>query len=109
MAGLMRSKTTQIVILLALFANKVSSKFVPDVFEVVPLTDEEKEKGLSEQVRQKKGSWFTYGSSIADEIEGEAEVYTAMDKHEKESGEKLFRKDGNRAATWARIKVSHRS
>jgi len=73
-------------------------------FEVVPLSEDEIEKGLTEQVRQKKGSWFTYGSSVADEIEGEAETYTAMDKHEKESGEKLYRRDGNRAATWARIK-----
>ena len=73
-------------------------------FEVVELSDEEKAKGLSVQVRQTSG-WFTYGSTIADELDGEAEIAAAIDQEERESGKKLFRKDGNRPATWARIKV----
>jgi len=72
-------------------------------FEVVELSDEEKAKGLSVQVRQTSG-WFTYGSTIADELDGEAEIAAAIDQEERESGKKLFRKDGNRPATWARIK-----
>jgi formylglycine-generating enzyme required for sulfatase activity len=97
-------KMSIFMILLSILNIYNVKAFVPDVFEVVPLSDDETSKGLSEQVRQKKGSWFTYGSSVADEIDGESEIYTAMDKHEKESGEKLYRRDGNRAATWARIK-----
>lgn len=73
-------------------------------FEVVELSEEEKAQGLSVQVRQTSG-WFSYGSTIADELDGEAEIAAAIDKEERESGQKLFRRDGNRPATWARIKV----
>ena len=57
------------------------------------------------QVRPRTG-WFTYGSSVADELDGEAELIAAIEKEERQSGQKLYRRDGNRAATWTRIKVS---
>jgi|MDSY01.1.fsa_nt_gb sulfatase modifying factor 1 len=72
-------------------------------FVEVELTEEEAAKGLSPQVRQSSG-WFTFGSTIADEVDGEAEAYTALEREEQKTGQKLHRRDGNRAATWARIK-----
>jgi len=56
------------------------------------------------QVRPRTG-WFTYGSIVADELDGEAELIAAIEKEERQSGQKLYRRDGNRAATWTRIKV----
>ena len=81
-------------------AAKASKK---KAFEEAELSEAEVAKGLSPQVQQSSG-WFTYGSSIADDVDGEAEVYSAIEKEEQKSGQKLYRRDGNRAATWARIK-----
>lgn len=44
-------------------------------FETVPLSDEDVAKGLTEQVRTTTSQkWFTYGSTAADEMDGEAEL-----------------------------------
>eukprot|EP00614_Pseudopedinella_elastica_P024708 CAMPEP_0172645088 /NCGR_PEP_ID=MMETSP1068-20121228/239547_1 /TAXON_ID=35684 /ORGANISM="Pseudopedinella elastica, Strain CCMP716" /LENGTH=306 /DNA_ID=CAMNT_0013459313 /DNA_START=96 /DNA_END=1016 /DNA_ORIENTATION=- len=86
-----------------LLTGAARSKLAPE-FEAAPLTDEEKAKGLTQQVRQLSNSWFSFGSTIADEIDGEAEAYAALEKEEQQSGQRHYRRDGNRAATWARIK-----
>jgi len=72
-------------------------------FEEIPLSEDDVAKGLSPQVRV-RGSWFTYGSSIADEIDGEAEAYAELEKQAAEAGQEMLRRDGNRANTWARTK-----
>ena len=61
-------------------AAKASRK---PAFEEAELSEAEVAKGLSPQVQQSSG-WFTYGSSIADEVDGEAEVRMTETEHASE-------------------------
>lgn len=51
----------------------------PPQYETVPLSEEDVAKGLTEQVRTTTSQqWFTYGSSAADEMDGEAELLVGV-------------------------------
>jgi hypothetical protein len=51
----------------------------PPQYETVPLSEEDVAKGLTEQVRTTTSQrWFTYGSSAADEMDGEAELLVSV-------------------------------